>query len=204
MIKFSDFDTYNFNNAIRGARNPLNSWNKSDSQTIEDKYIIGKNDLALLKKLCQHGPDHRKFMRQIFVSVDITAPLYWWKEFDSYKVGTTTNSTSTMHKIHAYPFSMENFSIEKLDENSLQFMNNVVKYIEKQRQLFNKTQDKQYWWNIIQILPTSYNQMRTCTMTYENIYNIYHGRKNHKLDEWLLFCDWIKLLPYTKDLIYEL
>ncbi|MBQ8416211.1 MAG: hypothetical protein IJX13_04865 [Clostridia bacterium] len=193
----------NFENAIRGARNPMNSWDRMDS-TYDEKgnYILGENDLDLAKRLAHAGSDHRKFLRQIFVSVDITAPLYGWKEFDTYKVGTVANSTSTMHKIHAKPFEREDFSHDRLDEGGLQMLDATVAYLEAERVKFiaNKT-DRQSWHNMIQMLPSSYNQMRTVTLNYENLINIYYARRTHKLAEWHTLCDWILSLPYAKELI---
>ena len=193
----------NFENAIRGARNPMNSWDRMDS-TYDEKgnYILGENDLDLAKRLAHAGSDHRKFLRQIFVSVDITAPLYWWKEFDTYKVGTVANSTSTMHKIHAKPFEREDFSHDRLDEGGLQMLDATVAYLEAERVKFiaNKS-DRQSWHNMIQLLPSSYNQMRTVTLNYENLINIYYARRTHKLAEWHTLCDGILSLPYAKELI---
>ena len=203
MIKVERSSVMNFENAIRGARNPLNSWDRMDSVYDESgKYVLGENDLALAKKLARAGSDHRKFLRQIFVSVDITAPLYWWKEFDTYKVGTVANSCSTMHKIHAKTFEREDFSYDRLDEGGLAALDAVIDYLESERQKFcaDKT-NKQAWHNMIQILPTSYNQMRTVTLNYENLINIYYARRSHKLGEWHVFCDWIMSLPYASDLI---
>ena len=169
MIKFTNCSVMNFENAIRGARNPMNSWDRMDSRTTADgQFIFGENDLSLAKRLCKAGTDHRKFIRQIFVSIDIEAPLYWWKEYDTYKVGTVANSTSTMHKIHSKPFSREDFSCERMDEPSLAAMDAVIQCLETNRVLFNETKDKQYWTNMIQLLPSSYNQLRTCTFNYEN------------------------------------
>ena len=202
MLTVKDTEVMNLKNAIRGARNPMNSWAKSDSFFDENgNYILGENDLSLAVRLRQAGSDHRKFMRQIFVTMDITAPLYWWKEFDTYKVGTVANSTSTMHKITSMPFDISHFSTDKMDKETVEFMQGVVEYLEKLRLRFLETKDKNIWYDIIQLLPSSYNQMRTCTMNYENLINIYHARKNHKLDEWHTLCDHIKTLPYAKELI---
>ena len=202
MLTVKDTEVMNLKNAIRGARNPMNSWAKSDSFFDENgNYILGENDLSLAVRLRQAGSDHRKFMRQIFVTMDITAPLYWWKEFDTYKVGTVANSTSTMHKITSMPFDISHFSTDKMDKETVEFMQGVVEYLEKLRLRFLETKDKNIWYDIIQLLPSSYNQMRTCTMNYENLVNIYHSRKNHKLDEWHTLCDHIKTLPYAKELI---
>lgn len=202
MIKIERTDVMNFENAIRGARNPLNSWDRSDSNYDENgNYILGENDLGLAMRLSKAGTDHRKFMRMIFVSVDITAPLYWWKEFDTYKVGTVANSCSTMHKIHSKELTREDFSFDKLNDKSLEYMDDLLKYIEKLRQDYLKTKDKELWYNLIQLLPSSFNQMRTVTMNYENLKNMYYARKTHKLDEWHVYCDWIKTLPYANELI---
>lgn len=193
----------NLENAIRGARNPMNSWARMDSAYDEDgHYILGENDLSLAMRLSRAGSDHRKFLRQIFVSVDITAPLYWWKEFDTYKVGTVANSTSTMHKVHAKSFSREDFSCDRMDEGGLRMLDAVIEYLESERQKFlSDKEDRQPWHNIIQTLPSSYNQMRTVTMNYENLINIYYARRNHKLAEWHTLCDWIMTLPYARELI---
>lgn len=202
MIKIERTDVMNFENAIRGARNPLNSWDRSDSNYDGNgNYILGENDLGLAMRLSKAGTDHRKFMRMIFVSVDITAPLYWWKEFDTYKVGTVANSCSTMHKIHSKELTREDFSFDKLNDKSLEYMDDLLKYIEKVRQDYLKTKDKELWYNLIQLLPSSFNQMRTVTMNYENLKNMYYARKTHKLDEWHVYCDWIKTLPYANELI---
>jgi len=193
----------NFENAIRGARNPLNSWDRSDSYYENGQFKLGEADLNLAVRLCKAGTDHRKFIRQIFVSVDINAPLYWWKEFDTYKVGTVSNSTSTMHKIHSKPFALEDFSTDKLTPQSLETFKKYIDYIETLRQQYNETKDKTLWYNLIQLLPSSYNQLRTCTLNYENLFNIYYARRNHKLEEWHIFCDWIMTLPYTKELFIK-
>lgn len=221
MIKLERTDVMNIENAIRGMRNPMNSWDKSDSYHCYDNcpmndidscsdckyvnnpddYILGDNDLDLAQRLCKAGSDHRKFLRQIFVSVDITAPLYFWKEYDTYKVGTTANSCSTMHKIHAKEFTLSNFSVDHLIPPAIDVMEMTIHQLNTLRDLFNETKDKQYWYSMIQLLPSSYNQMRTCTMTYENLRNMYHSRKKHKLDEWHTFCEWVETLPYAKELI---
>lgn len=206
MIHINNTNVYNISRAVYSARNPMNSWHKSDSDLEND--ILGKNDLDLAKRLCKAGTDHRKFLRQIFVSVDITAPLYWYKEYDTYKVGTTANSCSTMHKIHSKPielsdFSIDNFTVEDgvVDMELNDFFINVIADCEQLRQKFLETKDKRYWRGLVQLLPSSYNQMRTCTMTYENLRNMYHARKNHKLTEWHTFCEWVETLPYAKELI---
>jgi hypothetical protein len=202
MILLERTSVMNFENAIRGARNPMNSWNRMDSFYDENgNYILGENDLSLAKRLVKAGNDHRKFIRQIFVSVDITAPLYWWKEYDTYKVGTVANSTSTMHKIASKPFSLEDFSCDQMRPQTLKQMEGVVAYLEALRQEYLEQKDKGVWYDMIQFLPSSYNQMRTCTFNYENLVNMYHARKNHKLSEWHVFCDWVKTLPYAAELI---
>ncbi len=202
MLKVEHISVMNLENALRGARNPMNSWGKSDSYYNEKgEYILGENDLGLAVRLCSSGTDHRKFMRQILVSMDITAPIYWWKEFDTYKVGTTANSTSTMHKIHSKSFEEADFSTDQSTEETKVFFQSVIGQLEKLRLLFIETGDKSYWYSIIQLLPSSYNQMRTCTLNYENLINMYNARKNHKLKEWHDFCDCIKELPYSRDLI---
>ncbi len=202
MLKLERTSVMNLENAMRGARNPMNSWAKSDS-AYDDKgnYILGENDLALARKLCRAGSDHRKFVRQILVSVDITAPLYWWKEFDTYKVATVANSTSTMHKIHAKPFELADFSVDKLSDGALAAFRTYMDYMEATRRRFVETKDKRDWYDLIQLLPSSYNQLRTVTMNYETLINIYYARRAHKLDEWHVFCDWILTLPYAADLI---
>lgn len=202
MLKVERISVMNLENAMRGARNPLNSWARSDSYYDENgQYILGENDLGLAKRLARAGSDHRKYLRQIFISVDVTAPMYWWKEYDTYKVATVANSTSTMHKIHSKEFSRDDFSLDKLDEDSIAFFDTIIAKLEELRLKYNETKDKQYWYDIIQLLPSSYNQMRTCSLNYETLINIYYARKGHKLDEWHTFCDFIKTLPYAKDLI---
>ena len=203
MLKAERISVMNLENAVRGARNPMNSWDKSDSYyDAEGNFVIGEVDRTFGNKLCRVGSDERKFIRQIFVSVDITAPLYWWKEFDTYKVGTVANSTSTMHKIHAKAFEREDFSCDRLDEKSLAVLDSLIEYLEGERVKFcEDREDKQPWHNMIQLLPSSYNQMRTVTLNYENLVNIYYARRNHKLAEWHTFCEWIESLPYAKDFI---
>ncbi len=203
MIKIERTSVMNFENAIRGARNPLNSWDRMDSYYDESgNFVLGENDLSLGMRLAKAGNDHRKFLRMIFVSVDITAPLYWWKEFDTYKVGTVANSCSTMHKIHAKAFGREDFSCDRLDEDGLAALDSLISYLEGERQKFCADKDnKQSWHNMIQLLPSSFNQMRTVTLNYENLINIYYARKSHKLAEWHTLCDWIKSLPYAEQLI---
>ncbi len=202
MLTISNDSVMNIENAIRGARNPMNSWERSDSY-YDDKgnYVLGEKDLDLAGRLCKSGSDHRKFIRQIFVSVDVTAPMYWWKEYDTYKVSTVANSTSTMHKIHSKPFSMDDFSTDKMSEAAKEQMQILIDFLEKARLSFVETKDKSYWHDMIQLLPSSYNQLRTCTMNYETLINIYYSRKNHKLNEWHTFCEWIEGLPYAKNLI---
>ena len=202
MIKIERYSVMNFDNAMRGARNPMNSWDRMDSYYDENgKFVFGENDLGLAKRLARAGSDHRKFLRQIFVSVDITAPLYWWKEFDTYKVGTVANSCSTMHKIHAKEFDRDDFSCDHLTDDALAVLDTLIEYIEGQRQKFVETKEKEYWLNIIQLLPSSYNQMRTVTLNYEVLINIYYARRHHKLDEWHTLCRAIEELPYAKELI---
>ncbi|MBE6555168.1 MAG: hypothetical protein E7663_02880 [Ruminococcaceae bacterium] len=203
MILIERTSVMNFENAIRGARNPMNSWARMDSRyDDEGNYILGENDLDLARRLARAGSDHRKFLRQIFVSVDITAPLYWWKEFDTYKVGTVANSCSTMHKIHAKAFCRDDFSHDRLDEGGLAALDALIDYLESQRLKFVEDKsDKQAWHNMIQLLPSSFNQMRTVSLNYENLINIYYARHSHKLAEWHTLCDWILSLPYARDLI---
>ena len=234
MIKIENFEVLGWEHAIRGMRNPMNSWEKSDSVFIDEdgdwytitgdsgpfknvdefstdgqQVYIGPNDLDLMKRLRNAGTDHRKFMRMITVYLDITAPLYWWKEFDTYKVGTVANSCSTMHKIAAKEFTLDDFSHEHLFHNvndtemwlDIDFFNvldNTIFYLNKARELYLETKDKQYWWQMIQLLPSSYNQKRTVMLNYEVLANIYPMRKNHKLDEWRDFCKWIETLPYSE------
>ena len=202
MLKVEKVSVMNFENAIRGARNPMNSWARMDSEYDEDgNYILGENDLYLATRLAKAGSDHRKFLRQVIVSMDITAPLYWWKEFDTYKVGTVANSTSTMHKIHAKPFERDDFSYDKLSESALSILDILIDYLEHERIAFVETKDKQHWHNMIQLLPTSYNQLRTVTLNYEVLINIYYARRYHKLSEWQTLCDAILALPYAEELI---
>lgn len=221
MIKLEKTDIFGWEAAIRGMRNPLNSWNKSDSAWVivdeecdltKVRYQIGKNDLTLMKKLAKAGSDHSKFLRMINVTVDVTAPLYWWKEYDTYKVGTVANSCSTMHKIHDKEFTLEDFSCEHLGEDvifngtnlnvALDCLRQTVKVLNSARQWYLETNDKKYWWLMIQLLPSSYNQKRTVQLNYQVLKNMYHARKNHKLDEWRDFCSWIESLPYS-ELIYR-
>ena len=239
MIKFEKTEVMNFEGALRGMRNPLNSWDKADSVfdcgssdwvscftcqygnsgcNPQNGVYIGDNDLKLAQNLIKAGSDHRKFLRQIFVSVDITAPLYWWKEFDTYKVATVANSCSTMHKIHAKEFTLDDFSLEHLiyDEDfpcyngewvssTDIFILIIIPTLNRARERYLETKDKKYWWQMIQLLPSSYNQKRTVTLNYETLRNIYGSRRNHKLDEWsIVFMEWIDSLPYSEELIkYE-
>lgn len=223
MIKIENVEVVGWEAAIRGMRNPLNSWHKSDSKHVpgmlEDgqTYIpahfeIGSNDKDLMKRLRNAGTDHRKFMRMINVYVDITAPLYWWKEFDTYKVGTVANSCSTMHKIHAKRFTRDDFSHEHLsntldtpdpeidmcNHHWMNTLDNVIASLNVARDRYLKTKNKAYWWQMIQLLPSSYNQKRTVMVNYEVLANMYKSRKNHKLDCWVDFCKWIKTLPYSE------
>ena len=232
MIKIENTEVVGWEAAIRGMRNPLNSWEKSDSgygcgndkeyfcdkcsssfhcPSREKTYNIGPNDLDLMKRLRNAGTDHRKFMRMITVYVDITAPLYWWKEFDTYKVGTVANSCSTMHKIHAKEFTLEDFSCEHLFDtpesefnDSMDVLKEVIDILNLYRDHFVKNPHrKDYWWQLIQLLPSSYNQRRTVMLNYEVLANIYKSRRNHKLDEWHVFCEWIENLPYSELIIGE-
>lgn len=231
MIRIENTEVVGWDAAIRGMRNPMNSWDKSDSYfdsenyirndndhysvTVQNlKYHIGDDDLELMKKLASAGTDHSKYRRMITVYADITAPLYWWKEFDTYKVGTVSNSCSTMHKIHDKGFTEEDFSIEnlmELDVNPLTgppclhdfsiTMRWTIRELNRARKLYLATKDKKYWWQMIQLLPSSYNQRRTVMLNYEVLANQYHSRKSHKLDEWREYCEWIKTLPYAEELI---
>lgn len=202
MIKLERFSVMNIENAIRGARNPMNSWALSDSFYDSDGiFVLGENDKKLASRLVSAGSDHRKFIRQIFVSVDITAPLYWWKEYDTYKVGTVANSTSTMHKIHSKKFTRDDFSHDKLSESALHQLDLTIEYLESAREKYIETKDIAFWNDIIQLLPSSYNQMRTCSLNYENLINIYYARRSHKLTEWHVMCKWIEDLPYSDILI---
>lgn len=202
MLKIERTSVMNFENAVRGARNPLNSWARMDSTYDEHgNYILGQNDLDLARRLSRAGGDHRKFLRQIFVSADITAPLYWWKEFDTYKVGTVANSTSTMHKIHAKAFALSDFSTDRMTPASQAEFERYLAWLEHVRQRYLETKDKADWYDLIQLLPSSYNQMRTVTLNYEVLANLYYARRTHKLDEWHTLCDVILTLPYARELI---
>lgn len=229
MIKIERIDTWGFEHAIRGMRAPMQSWEKSDTGYKcdvskngscngcafkydwcgnEPEFTIGPNDLSLMQKLYKAGTEHRKFMRQIFVSMDITAPLYWWKQADQYRINVTTNSTSTMHKIAAKEFCLEDFSTEHLYSDNLELFKDIINCLNADRELYlsdnhdNAEEKKNDWWQMIQMLPSSYNQLRTVTMTYENVANIVHQRSHHKLDEWREFCNvMIRSLPYFDDII---
>ena len=231
MLKIEHTEVLGFDHAIRGMRNPMNSWDKSDSRykvMNEDdvefgeepmvEYVIGPNDQDLMKRLVKAGTDHSKFMRMITVYVDVTAPLYWFKEFDTYKVGTVANSCSTMHKIHAKEFTLDDFSCEHLIDNlsecdGISFEDGIntpkeillliIDTLNTYRHWFLETKDKKYWWQMIQLLPSSYNQKRTVQLNYAVLRNMYHSRKNHKLDEWHTFCEWIESLPYSELITME-
>ncbi len=205
MIKVERISVMNFENAIRGARNPLNSWGRMDSYyNDKGEFVLGENDLALARKLTRAGTDHRKFLRQILVSMDITAPLYWWKEFDTYKVGTVANSCSTMHKIHAATFSRADFACDRMTPEALEVLDRIIAFLEQERLRFVETKERDAWHNMIQLLPSSYMQMRTVTMNYEVLINIYRARRTHKLAEWHELCDAIIALPYAQELIVSL
>ena len=211
MLKLEHAQTYGWEAAVRGMRNPMNSWDKSDSGTDEEfnidtriGYLVGENDFSLMKKLTAAGTDHAKFLRMLIVTVDLTAPLYWWKEYDTYKVGTVANSCSTMHKIQEKEFVVGDFSHEHLfsDPYDVDAGMNVLQYIidilNIHRDIFLESNDKDHWWQMIQLLPSSYNQKRAVYLNYAVLRNIYHSRKNHKLDEWRTFCNWIESLPYSE------
>lgn len=196
MIQFEETDYSGFYSAIRGMRNPLNSWAKSDSKFPDDEVSsLGPNDISLMKRLCKSGKDHRKFMRMLIVYVDITAPLYWWKEFDTYKVGTVANSCSTMHTITKSKLTIDNFSDDYLTLQSQDLLAEIIEDINLNIDKYNETKDKSYWWQIIQLLPSSFNQKRTVMLNYETLNNMYAARKGHKLDEWHRFRDWEEKLP---------
>lgn len=221
MIKIEETEVNGWKAAILGMRNPMNSHDKSDTLYIPFSHcdeendlkiaklcggvapIIGKNDLALMKKLSKAGTDHAKFLRFITVTADITAPLYWWKEYDTYKVGTVANSCSTMHRIHTKEFTMDNFSHEHLGLLSTELLEMIIQALNNNRDLFLNANDKQYWWQLIQLLPSSYNQKRTVLLSYQVLKNMYHARKNHKLDEWHDFCRWCETLPYFKEVCID-
>ena len=201
MLRTDRTKVFNFENATYGMRNPLESWSKIDSYYEDENFILGENDLRLAMKLRNAGTDHRKFLRQIFVSVDITAPIYWWKEFDTYKVGTVANSTSTMHKLSSRDLTINDLSVDHCNLKSLECLKNLINVFNEIRREYVETKNKEDWYSLIQLLPSSFNQTRTVTLNYENLINIYYARKNHKLDEWHTFCDWIKELPYANELI---
>ena len=208
MIKVEKIDVWGFEHAIRGMRNPMNSWDKSDSYfkfnfDNELEFIVGKNDLDLMKRLYKAGTEHRKYLRQIFVSMDITAPLYWWKEFDTYKVGTVANSCSTMHKIAAKEFELDDFSHEHLLPISESVLDTVIRELNSFRGLYLTHKDKEHWWQLIQLLPSSYNQKRTVTFTYENVMTMIRQRTGHKLDEWNDFVALLHCLPYVAEITEE-
>lgn len=216
MIKIENVETYGWEATIRGMRNPMNSWDKSDSYwgLLEDEspvnpcdepfFFVGDKDLDLMERLSQAGNDHGKFLRMITVTLDITAPLYWWKEFDTYKVGTVANSCSTMHKIHAKPFELDDFSHENLSGEAANVLAcQIIPMLNKARNYFIEYKDKQFWWDMIQLLPSSYNQKRTVQLNYAVLKNMYHARVNHKLDCWRTFCDWMLTLPYFKEVCVD-
>lgn len=201
MLKIENVSTSGWKAAIRGMRNPKNSWAQIDSAVVNgNSFVVGNNDYDLMYRLASAGTDHGKFMRMIHVQCDVTAPLYWWKEADQYKVGTVTDSCSTMHKIHAKEFTLDDFSHEHLNDESTEYLSELVDLLNRYRELFLKDKNKSWWWQMIQLLPSSYNQLRTWDLNYAVLQNIYHARRNHKLDEWHTFCDWIESLPYS-DLI---
>lgn len=198
MLHIDNIDVMNVKNALRGMRNAYGGGRFSDTTEKDGKAVIGKYDLDLAQKLVGLGSDHRKFLRQIFVTMDIKAPLYWWKEFDTYKVGTVALSESTMHTLHKNEITVDMFSVDGFDEKGLVFFESVVDYLEHMRKMYNSTGYKYYWENLIKILPCSFNQMRTVTMNFENVLSMYHQRKAHKLDEWKTFCDYCSELPYSE------
>ena len=210
MIKIENVDVYGWEAAIRGMRNPLNSWDKSDLERDDDGIVwsLGENNTQLMKQLIKAGTDHSKFMRMITVTFDITAPMYWWKEASTYKVGTVRNSCSTMHTIHQKEFTLDDFSHEHLDRykdiipdhvdgNPYDMLNSIIECLNYAREYYLETKDKKCWWQMIQLLPSSYNQRSTVQLNYAVLRNIYHSRRNHKLDEWRDFCKWIESLPYS-------
>lgn len=211
MIKIENVEVFGWESTIRGMRNPMNSWNLSDSywthienpQTLETanyQFFVGEKDLNLMKQLSKAGNDHGKFLRTINVTFDITAPFYWFKEFDTYKVGTVANSCSTMHKIQAKEFTLDDFSCEHMNEKSLYLLKDLIRYLNAVREAFIETGDKEYWWQMIQLLPSSYNQKRTVQLNYQVLKSMYYARRNHKLNEWHDFCDWCKTLPYFEEI----
>ena len=201
MIDIDKTEVYGWEAAIRGLRNPMNSWDKSDSHESWDKYVgfrIGENDLALMKKLSKAGSDHAKFLRMITVTCDITAPLYWWKEYSTYKVGTVANSCSTMHKLHSRPLTLHDFSHEWLEPEARDVLLCVIESLNTYREFYCDNHNKGDWYQMIQLLPTSYNQLRTVQLNYQVLKNMYFSRRNHKLDEWRTFCEWVENLPYSE------
>ena len=201
MIRITNVEVAGWRAALRGMRNPLNSWDRADSK-FDDGIELGENDLNLAKRLNKAGSDHSKFMRMITVSMDIEAPLYWWKEYDTYKVGTVANSCSTMHKIHAKEFTLDDFSVEHLYEDVIKVpFNSIIDCLNFFRERYLQHQDKDDWWQLIQLLPSSYNQKRTVLVNYAVLQKMYHARKNHKLDEWRIFCQHVEVLPFAKELI---
>ena len=201
MIKVENIDVYGFEAAIRGARNPMNSWHLMDSCTNNGEFEIGEKDYDLLRRLTIAGPEHRKWNRMVTVTMDITAPLYWWKEYDTYKVATVANSCSTMHKIQSKEFTLDDFSHEHLV--SLRLLNDTIDELNYYRDMYNKTKNKEYWWGMIQNLPSSFNQKRTVHLNYETLGAMYRQRKYHKLDEWRYFCSMIEGLPYSEFITME-
>lgn len=199
MLKIENVYTSGWKAAVRGMRNPKNSWAQIDSAVVNGNcFVVGNNDYDLMYRLASAGTDHGKFMRMIHVQCDVTAPLYWWKEADQYKVGTVTDSCSTMHKIHAKEFTLDDFSREHLNDESTEYLAKLVDLLNSYRELYLKDKNKSWWWQMIQLLPSSYNQLRTWDLNYAVLKNIYHARKDHKLDEWHTFCDWIESLPYSE------
>ena len=201
MIGVTKIETWGWQHAIRGMRNPLQSWDKSDSDYYCNyHYDIGPKDLDLMQRLYKGGPEHRKYLRQIFVSMDIKAPLYWWKEFDTYKIGTVANSTSTMHTLCRKDLELSDFSVEHLSDYMIESFEIYIKILNAEIHDYMRSKDKKHWWNVIQSLPSSYNQTRTVTMNYENIYTILKQRSGHKLDEWNDFCNMLLTLPYVREI----
>ena len=206
MLRVENTEVFGWEAAIRGMRNPMNSWHLSDSDFAWDSgslIKVGENDLRLMKNLSKAGDDHGKFLRYINVTVDITAPLYWWKEFDTYKVGTVANSCSTMHKIHAKAFELDDFSHEHLDKEELDILETVIYSLNWNRKKFIETKDKKYWWKMIQMLKSSYNQKRTVQLNYQVLKTMYFARRYHKLDEWHTLCEWMEELPYFKEICIQ-
>jgi len=200
MIIVKNIETWGWKHAVRGMRNPLNSWHKSDSVLSDLGNHIGEKDLDLMKRLYKGGTEHRKYLRQVFVSMDITAPLYWWKEFDTYKIGITANSTSTMHTLVKDDLTLEDFSTDHLTDYNFEELLNIIDTINAEINDYNETHDKTHWWQAILLLPSCFNQMRTVTMNYENVFTMLKQRSGHKLDEWNVFCEQLKALPYVKEI----